>query len=140
MNWPRVLIAGVAGGIVATIANFIMHGVIMGNAYTKYSAFSQEAANPLYFVLIGLCVGLMTAVLFARTRSAWGAGAFGGLTFGFFVGLVFFFPPFYNSLVIDGFPYHMSWCWGGIDMIQFLVLGTVLGAVYKESGSETPGA
>ncbi|UCF38202.1 MAG: hypothetical protein JSU96_04930 [Acidobacteriota bacterium] len=133
MNWMRVLLAGVVSGIVATIANFVMHGVIMAGAYTKHQAFAvEEQANPLHFLLIAVCAGIMVAILFAKTQSCWAPGIAGGATFGLFVGLAYFFMTFYYPLVIAGFPYHMGWCWAGIDLIQFVVYGAVIGALYKK--------
>lgn len=129
MNWTRILVGGVVGGIALNIADFVMHGLIMGPAYLKYPVFTREPANPLYFTLVALCIGLATALLFAKSRNSWGEGLTGGLTFGLFLGLVAFFPHFYNSIVIEGFPYHMSWCHGGISLIGFVVLGGVLGMI-----------
>ncbi len=31
--------------------------------------------------------------------------------------------PFYNTLVLDGFPYFLSWCQGGANLIGAVVLG-----------------
>lgn len=131
MNCTRAILAGVAGGIVATMANYIMHGMIMASAYMKYPVFTKEQANPLWFFLVGICIGIPVAILFAKTRESWANGLVGGATFGLFLGLVSFFPPFYDSLVIEGFPYHLSWCWGGINVIGFVVYGLVIGAIYK---------
>lgn len=133
MNWIRVILAGVAGGIVVTIANFVMHGMIMANTYTKYPVFAREQANPLHFLLVAVCIGIPVAILFAKTRESWAGGILGGGTFGFFLGLVAFFPPFYDSLVIEGFPYYLSWCWGGMNLIGFVVYGLTIGLLYKSS-------
>jgi hypothetical protein len=73
----------------------------------------------------------MAALLFARTRGSWAAGLRGGLTFGFFLGLVIFFQRFYDPLVIDGYPYYLSWCQGGISMIDSLLAGAVVGTIIK---------
>lgn len=134
MNWTRVLVAGVVAGIVTNLADFVMHGMIMANTYMKYTqVFSQTQANPLWFLLVSLCLGLASAVLFGKTRNSWAAGWAGGATFGFFLGLVGFWPGFYNPLVIDGFPYYLAWCWGGIIMIDCLLAGAVLGAIIKKA-------
>lgn len=134
MNWARVVTGGVAAGVVISFADFVMHGVILADAYKRYTvAFSQTQVNPLWFSLIALCIGLAAALLFARTRGSWAAGLGGGLTFGFFLGLTGFFAGFYNPLVINGFPYHLAWCWGGIKMIDCLLAGAVLGAVIKRA-------
>lgn len=134
MNWGRVLIAGVVAGIVVNLVDFVLHGMIMSSTYTEYSVFTQEQANPLWFFVIAILIGIFATALFAKTRDCWAEGIKGGLTYGFFLGLVFFFQPFYNPLVLEGFPYYLSWCWGGINMIDALVFGLVIGGLYKGSG------
>ena len=132
MNWTKVLIAGIVGGIALNIADFVMHGLIMANTYTKYpEVFTQEQANPLMFALVAICIGIASAILFAKTRTMWAEGWQGGATYGFWLGLIGFFPGFYDSLVIEGFPYYLSWCWGGITLIGFVILGAVMGILYK---------
>lgn len=132
MNWGKALIAGVVGGFVGSIVNFVMHGLIMASAYVKYPVFTKEEANPVWFIAIAICVGIMAALLFAKSRVAWGDGWLGGVNFGFWVGLVFFFEHFYDPLVLEGFPYHLGWCWGGINLILFMVMGAIFGLIYKK--------
>ena len=115
MNWTRVLIAGVVAGIATNVADFVMHGMIMANTYMKYpQVFTQTQAHPAWFTLVALCLSLAAAILFAKTRLSWAAGWMGGATYGFFLGLVGFWTSFYHPLTIDGFPYYLAWCWGGI--------------------------
>ncbi len=131
MNWGRIAIAGIAAGIVMNLADFVMHGFLLAATYTRYPVFTQTEANPMWFFLISICIGLAAACLFAKTRNCWSAGVSGGVTFGLFLGLVAFFQPFYNPLVLEGFPYYLSWCWGGTNLIDALVGGVALGALYK---------
>ncbi len=132
MNYTRVALAGLAGGVVMNIADFVMHGFIMADTYTRLSdVFSQEPANPLWFLLVSVCLGLAAALIFAKTRASWGAGLMGGVTFGALLGLFAFFSPFYNPLVFDGFPYYLAWCWGGMNFIDAVLLGATLGLIYK---------
>lgn len=132
MNWTKILLAGIVGGVLGTIADFITHGVILGNTYTKYpETFSQTATNPLYFLAISIFIGFFAAILFSKTRKCWADGWKGGATFGFYLGLVFFFSQFYSALVIDGFPYFLSWCHGGSSLIAATIMGLGLGLVLK---------
>ncbi len=134
MNWGKVLIGGVAAGIAMTIADFVLHGMIMSKTYMGLpEVFTQEQANPLYFVLIAVCLSLGAAMLFAKTRQSWAGGVAGGATFGAFLGVFAFFPSFYDPLVIDGFPYFLAWCHGGIAFIGTVVAGAVLGLIIKRS-------
>ena len=131
MNWTRIVLAGLAGGIAGNISDWILHGMILSTAYMKYPVFTQEQANPLHFLLVSVCMAIAAAILFAKTRSSWAAGLKGGATFGFMVGLVFFFSPFYSSLTLEGYPYHLSWCQGGSYLISLTIMGLGIGAVYK---------
>ncbi len=134
MNWQKALLAGLVAGIALTISDFIMHGLIMGSTYTKYpEVFTQEQANPFHFLLVAVCIGVCAAILFGKTRQCWADGFKGGATYGFFLGLVSFWPSFYSSLVIDGFPYYLSWCQGGINLIGAVIGGAVLGAMYRRA-------
>jgi len=56
----------------------------------------------------------------------------GGVAFGFLLGLVYFFQPFYNPLVIQGFPYHLAWCWGGVNLIDSVLFGATVGLIIKK--------
>ena len=132
MNWGRIGLAGVAAGVVAWLVSFVLHGVIMAGTYAKYPVFIQEDGNPFWFLLVGVCIGVPYAILFAKTRKCWGSGLAAGATFGFVVGLVLFFQDFYLPLVVVGFPYYLGWCWGGINLIVSVVYGAVVGLLYKE--------
>jgi len=130
MNWTRIALGGLAAGVVTNVADFVMHGLLLGNTYVEHAdVFSQEQANPLWFAAISILTALFVALLFAKTRQSFAPGWKGGLLFGVLLGLVAFFPNFYEPLVIDGFPYYLSWCWGGIAVIDSLLAGVVLGAI-----------
>jgi len=130
MNWTRVVLGGVVAGVVVWLADFVMHGILLADTYTRYpEVFTQEQANPLSFLAISAAIGLLVAVFFAKSRASWGEGWKGGATFGFYLGLAAYFMNFYYPLVIDGFPYYLAWCWGGVGVIDSVVGGAVLGAL-----------
>ncbi|MEZ5332062.1 MAG: hypothetical protein R2991_08395 [Thermoanaerobaculia bacterium] len=134
MRWGKVFLGGIVGGIVMWLVDFVQHGVIMADTYMSYPEVFNQAENPnapWWFLLVEVCIAIAAAMLFVKTRGSWAAGVSGGLTFGFFLGLVGFFPNFFHPLTIDGFPYYLAWCWGGMTMIASLVLGAVLGLIVK---------
>lgn len=131
MNWGRILVVSLVGGIAMWLAGFVLHGVVMASTYMKYPVFTQTAASPVYFLLIEVLIALPAAALFSKTRASWGAGVAGGVAFGFWVGFLGFFAQFFNPLIFEGFPYYLAWCWGGINMIVSLILGAVLGMMIK---------
>ena len=134
MNWTRIVTGGILAGIVTWLADFVMHGVLLGDTYARYSqVFTQTQANPLSFAAVSVALGLFVAVLFGKTRASWAAGWQGGAAFGVYFGLAVFFGNFYYPLVIDGFPYYLGWCWGGIGVVDSVLAGAVLGAIVPRS-------
>ncbi len=131
MNMKKALVIGMAGGVVLWLYNFVMHGVIMANTYMGNPVFRQDPSNPLWFLLIEVCMASAWAMIFVKTRSAWADGPMGGATLGFLGGLIGFFAQFINPLVISDFPYYLAWCWGGIVLIGWVLLGVVAGMMYK---------
>lgn len=137
MNWSRAIGAGLAAGFVQNIANFVMHGLVLGGMYLDQPAFVQEPDNMamqvVWFLVIALVLGVVASLLFASSRQSWQAGAKGGLHFGVLLGAVVGFQQFYLTLVVNDFPYHVAWIWLGVDIISFGIGGMVLGAVYKRA-------
>lgn len=132
MNWTKILLATVVGGVMMNITEFVLHGVILGNTYTKYpDVFTQTQANPVYFLVIAVMITLFAAILFSKTRNCWAGGWKGGATFGFFLGMVAFWTRFYDALTVDGYPYFLSWCQGGSALIALTLMGIGLGLVLK---------
>ena len=132
MNWTRIVLAALVGGVVMWIVSFLLHGLVMGNTYMKYpEVFTQEQANPVSFLIIEILIAFPAAVIFAKTRERWSAGVAGGLAFGFWLGLFGSFAQHFNPLVMEGFPYYLSWCWFGINMIVSLALGAILGVMIR---------
>lgn len=129
----KTWIAAVVGGIVSCFVSFLLHGFVMASAYTRWDeVFSQEQANPVWFFAIAIVVALPAAYLFSRTRDKWQAGLSGGLCFGALVGAVIGFTQFYWPLIILGFPYYLSWCWLGIDLITYSAMGAAFSFFIKK--------
>ncbi len=137
MNWGRAIGAGLAAGFVQNIANFVMHGLVLGGMYLDQPAFVQEPDNMamqiVWFLVIALVLGVVASLLFASSRQSWQPGAKGGLHFGVLLGAVVGFQQFYLTLVVNDFPYHVAWLWLAVDVISFGIGGMVLGAVYKRT-------
>lgn len=132
MNWSKIFLAGLVGGVLATMADFVTHAIILGGTYMKYpDVFTQTQTNPVYFFVTGILIAIFAALLFSKTRKCWADGWKGGATYGFFLGLVMFFAQFYNAMVIEGFPYFLSWCHGGSVLISATIMGLGIGLVLK---------
>ena len=132
MNWTKIFGGGVAAGIAVSLVDYLLHGVIMAATYEKYSdVFSQEPANPVWFFVVTITIGIFFTIVFAKTRNCWAEGVKGGMVYGFWIGMIAFFTNFYDPLVIAGFPYYLAWCHGGIGLIGIVVGGAVIGLIIK---------
>ncbi len=131
MQWSKAIIAGAVGGVANAVYSFIMHGLIMGNTYQSRPEVFRQDTNPVWYPIVAILLGVVAGLFFARSRSAWSAGVKGGVNFGLWLGLVGFAATFYDPLIFAGFPYFLTWCWGAITLIGWLVYGAVAGAMYK---------
>ena len=73
MNCIRAIIVGVEGGIVINLYDFLMHSYVMASTYEKHPIFHVEPANPVWFFVVAILMGIFAAFLFARTRDSWPA-------------------------------------------------------------------
>lgn len=132
MNWTKAILAAVVAGIATAIANFVCHGLILGNTYVEHDqVFSQEQGNPIWFFLLSIIIALVVAILFGKTRNCWPNGIVGGVQCGFLIGLVVGITSFFWPIIFDGFPPFLAWCWLGIDVIGYSLLGLVLALFLK---------
>jgi hypothetical protein len=131
MQWSKALLAGAVGGVVISVYSFVMHGVIMRSTYEARSEVFRQDANEIWFPIVSIVLGLVAGAFFAKSRSAWSEGIKGGVNFGFWVGLVVAAGGFYAPLIYEGFPYYLSWCWAGINLLGWSIYGAVVGAMYK---------
>ena len=132
MNWSRTLIAGVVGGVLASVLNFVFHGLILAGTYeSRPEVFNQEGGGEVWFLVAGIIVVTVAAAGFSKSRSSWAPGFAGGVPFGLMVGGVIGFTSFYWPLVIADFPYYLAWCWLGVDLITYGIVGGVLGLLIK---------
>ena len=134
MNWSKTVIAGVVGGIVLFLANFVLHAVILGSTYRKYpDVFSQDESIVaiLWILVVAIVIAIAAAILFAKSRACWADGWKGGVTFGLWAGLFVGLVNFIDPLVLEGFPYFLAWCHLGCDVIATALAGVVFGFVLK---------
>lgn len=140
INTARVLLGGLAAGLVMNIGEAALHGGVLGQAAADLfkSLHVPEPANPVYLislVAVTFVVGIASVWLYAAIRPRYGAGPKTALVAGLAVWvLVHVWSGCYLAAGFAGvIPPKLAWlpvAWGLIEA----PLGTLVGAwLYKEA-------
>lgn len=131
MNLKRLLVSGIAAGVVVNVYDYLVHGVLLKEAMAG-PPFRAESNIP-WLVAGDFVAAFVLAWVWIRVKGAFGSGWLAGLKGGFCAGLLVNLPgPIFLHLLIDNFSYHMAWVWIGIGMAWYLLAGAVIGAVDRE--------
>ena len=137
MNWTRGLLATLAAGIVGNVLDAVVHGwYFQQNFYDKNPTLFR-ADMPLPWLIVGDFVAALVLVwVFDRVMSSFAAGAGGGAKFGFYAGVLVWFPgAIYMNMMFNGFSYQLAWMWIIYGVIWYVIVGAVVGATYKKSAA-----
>ncbi|MBI3993179.1 MAG: hypothetical protein HY342_07880 [Candidatus Lambdaproteobacteria bacterium] len=136
MNRNRIILAGLAAGILWIVIDFVGHGTMLMNTYAKLGAEGIIHAEPqipfLPLLLIAnLAIGLALACLYAAVRPRLGPGPKTALLIGLAVFLVLIPPNLsqaaWSKMTID----VKSWSFV-IAAVQAFGASLLAGWLYKE--------
>lgn len=135
MKSSKFWIAVVVAGIVANVFDYIVHGMILQNAYySKLTDLFKQGGSPVWYVVGDFIAVLVVAWVYDKVAGNFGSGWMGGAKFGFYAGVLVNFPAgIFFHLMFKGFPYGLSWIWIVTGILWYLVVGAVLGGMYKKS-------
>lgn len=131
MNVKKLLLAAVAVGVVMNIFDFVVQSQLLAGYMAGLPIFKKEFPIPM--LVVGDFVAALVFVwVFARVRSAFGAGLQGGALYGLYAGILINFPTWiFAHLVFEGYPYGLAWVSTLVGVVWGVVAGAVAGAVYK---------
>lgn len=133
MNLTRFLVAGLAGGVVGNVFDFLVHEKLLASRYAALPGLFRPDA-PLEWLIVGDFVAAFVLVwVWDRVMGSFPPGAKGGAIGGFYAGVLVSFPSsiFWNLLFV-GFPYSLSWIWVVSGVAWGVLVGAVIGALYKK--------
>ena len=130
MNLKKCLTIGLVLGVVANVIDFVVQGNLLANYYAA-PPFSQE--NNIVWLVVGdFVAALVFTWVYLRFAGAVPTGAAGGATFGAYAGVLVNFPThIFLHLLIQGFPYALSWIWTIYGIVWYILLGAIAGAMNK---------
>jgi hypothetical protein len=139
INWTRVILGGLAGGVVVNVFESVLNGVILTKDWeAAMAALGKPAANGAQiglFVVWGFLVAIFAVWLYAAIRPRYGAGPKTALCAGSAVWGLGYVLGQAALLIMNIVPVRII----GIGLVVGLVeilLATLVGAwLYKEPGT-----
>jgi hypothetical protein len=137
INLGRVLLGGLAAGLVMNISEFLLNAVVLAKeveaALRAINLPPADGSAILKLVLLTFVVGLVTVWLYAALRARLGPGLRTALV----TGLLIWFLIFVHSGVVNStlgiFPAKVSWIGVGWGLIES-TLGAITGAwLYRDA-------
>jgi hypothetical protein len=132
MNLTALVKLGVVTGIVLNVLDFIVQGNLLAGMYAAAPAFRN-----VNDVIPSLIAGDFVAAFvfcwaYLKLGAATGPGAGGGARFGFYAGVLVAFPTWiFVHLLINGIPYGMVWVLTIWNVVAYVIIGAVAGALHK---------
>ncbi|MBI2956962.1 MAG: hypothetical protein HYY26_06605 [Acidobacteria bacterium] len=141
INWRRVHLGTMAGGLVWSVWSLLVNSVFIGDLYQQAQQAGHLLAQPRYTVggFLGLwfltlfILASILSWLYASVRATWGPGPGTALKLGFVGGFVAAFPLSWT--IVNWLPLErIVALWWTLDIWVGAVLATfVAGWLYKEA-------
>jgi len=132
MNWKKLILAFIAVYVVLVITELIIHAGLLGEGYRSIA--NQVFREPQDMKRWAFYVsGIIFAWMFVWIYSygVQGKGVIEGFRYGIYVGIFYIIV---NSMVIWSIiriPTTLVWSWIILGLIQMIILGLVVGIVYR---------
>ena len=76
--------------------------------------------------------GLVFAWVYLKVAGSFASGVSGGATMGFYAGVLVNFPSaIFLSVVLQNFPYALSWLWVVAGIVFYVIAGAIAGALNR---------
>jgi hypothetical protein len=140
----KLLIGTVVVFLGMSIISFLIHGVILTPTYKADPVKSlmrpeSEMMGMIWiYYLVYLIVSFFFTLVFSKGYDAKGIAE--GVRYGFYIGVMMATPMAYASYAMYPMPYSLAFQWFIYTLIQYLILGVVVAAVYGKKQTETPAA
>ena len=134
MNWKKLLIAWAVVFVLVFFLGFLIHGVLLGEAYEGLKTGRPEEETMSYLPLIALA-NLIFAFAFVyiyargKEEKSW-LGQ--GLRFGLLVWLIWAVPIFLIDYATMPIPLGLTGTQIGLELIDMLILGVTAAGIYRD--------
>lgn len=131
MNFKLFLKLGIVTGILMNAFDVIVQGILMASLYTA-PVFRKPDDVIINLVLTDFAAAFVFVWLYLKLGRATPPGVFGGVTFGFYAGVLYAFPMFYAMhLLFNGYTSELAWINTAYQIIVYVILGATVGALSR---------
>jgi hypothetical protein len=143
MNMTRVILGGIAAGVIIDVFEGIMNGVVLQRQWAEvFVALGKSPDLSVKQILAlnvwGLAVGILTVWLYAAIRPRYGAGPKTGVLAGLAVWALVFALATAVPVFFHIYPVNLSLTSVALEAVQMILAGLAGAAVYKENGADVP--
>jgi len=133
MNFKKLLLSTVIGGIVANVFDGLLHGAALSNTYKSFPTLINQHPSVPMFLVADFIAAFVFAVVYEQFKGSATPGSASGARFGFFAGLLVTFPGMLAMLTMfQGFPSWLAWVWVLAGIMWYVLMGAVVGAIYQK--------
>ncbi len=134
MKSSKFWIAVLAAGFAANVFDFIVQGNLLWKMfYANLPALYNQTGNPLWLTLTDFIAVAVFAWFYDVVYKSFEGGMKGGMKFGLYAGIFLNFPAWlFAHFLFNGFPYGLSWVLTIYGVIWGMVVGSIIGMMYKK--------
>ncbi|MGQ9802196.1 MAG: hypothetical protein ACUVRL_11120 [Candidatus Saccharicenans sp.] len=131
MNWKRFVIASVVVFVSIQVMEFVVNNIIMMGQYESLqNLWRPDMASKMWIMyLIGVMVAFLFTYIFIKGRE--GKGLAEGVRYGIIIWLFVAVPMSLWTWVMLPVPFKMSLWWMVSSLIEYIIAGLLVAAIYK---------
>lgn len=135
MNIKRYVIAGIAVFATFQVCDMIIHGRILMKDYEALASMWRPDMMSLMWIMwiTGLILSFLFAFVFVKGYEA--RGMLEGVRYGLVIGLMMNGVGAFNQYVLFPIPFVLAVKWFVFGMIEFILAGLVVAAIYRPKAS-----
>lgn len=131
MNVKRFVFASLAVFVVGMILDFIIHNVILMEAYEALASIWRADMNSLMWIMYVGSFIFAFLFVYIFTKGYEGKGIMEGVRYGLIIGLLMLLTGVFGQYAMYPLPFNLIIQWFVFGMIEFIIFGVVAAVIYK---------
>ena len=139
MNWKRFINAVIVGFVALFVMDLIIHVLILGEIYKPLTGTLLRSEADMNSKMWAYYIGAFFFTLlfvWIYTYGVKGKGVIEGFRYGIYIGLFYIVVGSFMCWPIFPIPGALLWLWILFGMIEMIILGLIVGAIYKPAKVE----